>query len=845
MSSQGSNRTDHRSNGSRTPQRTPSNRDPMSPIPSSSPIKFQNPTSPMSQLSTISRGSKATKNLNGNSQADYSDMFRSSPLHYGSETGGFNMKSSSQYSQLGAFRNRVDIQKDSNLLKEVYVQNENQENVNNNIGGDLNSQISSQASSLNQHLVIWGTDVSIGQCKERFKQFLQYNNFNIENLDNQELELIKDVGSENDMMRVVKPLYMQKLEEIYTLEDPFLNLNCHHLYEFDTDLYRKLINYPQEVIPIFDMAVNEVFYDLYPDMQLPHPINIRPFKVMETNDIRSLNPEDINKLKTVSGMVIRCSTVIPEMREAFFKCSVCDSSKAVEVDRGRISEPALCTHCNSNYSFQLIHNRSSYIDKQQVKLQESPEDMPAGQTPCIILLYACADLVDSVQPGDRVQVTGIYRATPVRVNPRQRTVKSVYRTHLDVVHYHKVDNKRLHDENKLYHFSSERIDHMKAMSLLPDIYERLAHAIAPSIYEHEDIKKGILLQLFGGTKKEVSATTVVKRRNFRSEINILLCGDPGTSKSQMLKYVYDLVPRGQYTSGKGSSAVGLTAHITKDPDNRQMVLQPGALVLADGGICCIDEFDKMSDSTRSILHEVMEQQTLSIAKAGIVCQLNARTSILAAANPLESQWNKNKTIIENIQLPHTLISRFDLIYLLLDPQDDIFDRRLAKHLISFYYKANEHDDNLLDLPFLKDYIAYAKNFVHPKLSKEATKVMVENYVEMRKAGAGKGLISAYPRQLESLIRLAEAHAKVRLSNTVELVDVDEAIRLHREAIKQSATDPASGKIDISILTTGLSSTNRKRKQEITNALKNLLNQMSKTSAENTNQQFSYPQVYMN
>jgi len=542
-------------------------------------------------------------------------------------------------------------------------------------------------------------------------------------------------------------------------------------------------------------------------------------------------------------MVIRCSTVIPEMREAFFKCSVCDSSKAVEVDRGRISEPALCTHCNSNYSFQLIHNRSSYIDKQQVKLQESPEDMPAGQTPCIILLYACADLVDSVQPGDRVQVTGIYRATPVRVNPRQRTVKSVYRTHLDVVHYHKVDNKRLHDENKLYHFSSERIDHMKAMSLLPDIYERLAHAIAPSIYEHEDIKKGILLQLFGGTKKEVSATTVVKRRNFRSEINILLCGDPGTSKSQMLKYVYDLVPRGQYTSGKGSSAVGLTAHITKDPDNRQMVLQPGALVLADGGICCIDEFDKMSDSTRSILHEVMEQQTLSIAKAGIVCQLNARTSILAAANPLESQWNKNKTIIENIQLPHTLISRFDLIYLLLDPQDDIFDRRLAKHLISFYYKANEHDDNLLDLPFLKDYIAYAKNFVHPKLSKEATKVMVENYVEMRKAGAGKGLISAYPRQLESLIRLAEAHAKVRLSNTVELVDVDEAIRLHREAIKQSATDPASGKIDISILTTGLSSTNRKRKQEITNALKNLLNQMSKTSAENTNQQFSYPQVY--
>lgn len=357
-----------------------SNRDPMSPAPQSSPIKFQNPTSPMSQLSTISN--KTNRNLNQmHSNGDFSeDLFRSSPLHYGSETGGFNMKSSSAHSNIGVFRNRVDIQKDTNLLKEVYVPNENQENVNNNIGGgsefdNMGSQLgaSSQASTINQHLVIWGTDVSIGQCKERFKQFLNFSNFDLENLDANELELIKDVGSEMDEMRSRKPLYMQKLEEIYTLEDPFLNLNCSHLNEFDNELYRKLINYPQEVIPIFDMAVNEVFYDLYPDMQLPHPINIRPYKVLETNSIRSLDPADINKLKTISGMVVRCSTVIPEMREAFFKCSVCDSTKTVEVDRGRIAEPTLCTHCNSNYSFQLIHNRSSYIDKQQIKLQESPE----------------------------------------------------------------------------------------------------------------------------------------------------------------------------------------------------------------------------------------------------------------------------------------------------------------------------------------------------------------------------------------------------------------------------------------------------------------------------------------
>ena len=217
----------------------------------------------MSQLSTISRASKVTTNgkhhANG-SQADFSDMFRSSPLHYGSETGGFNLKSSSQYSQLGAFRNRVDIQKESGLVKEVYMHSqENQENVTNNVAGSemIGHSQASAATSSQQHLVIWGTDVSIGQCKERFKQFLNYANFNPENLGDEELEMIREAGSETGTGRITKPLYMQKLEEIYTLEDPFLNLDCHHLYEFDADLYRKLVNYPQEVIPIFDMAVNE------------------------------------------------------------------------------------------------------------------------------------------------------------------------------------------------------------------------------------------------------------------------------------------------------------------------------------------------------------------------------------------------------------------------------------------------------------------------------------------------------------------------------------------------------------------------------------------------------------
>ncbi|KAG7660696.1 mcm4 [[Candida] subhashii] len=717
-------------------------------------------------------------------------------------------------------------------------------------GGPGSDNLSSQIIEDDEPVrVIWGTNVSIQECSNAFRDFLL--SFKYEYRKNYDRELVEPEDRQL--------YYVEQLNNIREMGITNLNLDARNLlaYPPTNKLFYQLVNYPQEIIPIMDHTIKDCMIQIVTDAAANtsnEPISnsldeietnvytIRPYNInMIERGIRELNPNDIDKLVSVKGLTLRSTSIIPDMKVAFFKCNACGHTVGVEIDRGVISEPSKCPRevCGSKNYMELIHNRSSFADKQVIKLQETPDLVPDGQTPHSINLCVYDELVDSCRAGDRVEVCGIFRSVPVRANSKQRALKSLYKTYLDVVHIKKIDKKRLgadistleqeitNDEvEQTRRISEDEINRIKEISQRDDLYEVLARSLAPSIYEMDDVKKGILLQLFGGTNK-----TFKKGGRYRGDINVLLCGDPSTSKSQILQYVHKIAPRGVYTSGKGSSAVGLTAYITRDIDTKQLVLESGALVLSDGGVCCIDEFDKMSDSTRSVLHEVMEQQTISIAKAGIITTLNARTSILASANPINSRYDPNLPVTSNIDLPPPLLSRFDLVYLILDKVDETIDRQLARHLTDMYLEDTPDTVNnnyVLPVELLTVYIQYAKENIHPVMTEEGKNELVRSYVDMRKMGedsrSSEKRITATTRQLESMIRLSEAHAKMRLSHRVELIDVKEAVRLIKSAIKDYATDPITGRIDMDMVQTGTTYAQRRVQEDLVHEIMKIIDE---------------------
>lgn len=431
----------------------------------------------------------------------------------------------------------------------------------------------------------------------------------------------------------------------------------------------------------------------------------------------------------------------------------------------------------------VVHEKSQFIDQQVLKLQEAPDDVPVGELPRHILVSADRYLANRVVPGSRCTVMGVFSIYNSQKNSKNSGAVAIRNPYLRAVG---IQTDVSHNQGgATMQFTEEEEQEFLEMSRRPDLYELFSSCIAPSIFGNLDIKKAITCLLMGGSKK-----ILPDGMRLRGDINVLLLGDPGTAKSQLLKFVEKCSPIAIYTSGKGSSAAGLTASVQRDTSTREFYLEGGAMVLADGGAVCIDEFDKMRDEDRVAIHEAMEQQTISIAKAGITTILNARTSVLAAANPIFGRYDDLKTPGENIDFQTTILSRFDLIFIVRDTHDRNRDETIAKHVMNLHMNGQANTNNPeaaqaeISVEKMKRYISYAKSRCAPRLSPEAAEKLSSHFVSIRRqvarAEADANQRSSIPitvRQLESLVRISESLAKLELAPIATEKHVDEAIRL--------------------------------------------------------------------
>jgi DNA replication licensing factor MCM5 len=509
--------------------------------------------------------------------------------------------------------------------------------------------------------------------------------------------------------------------------------------------------------------------------------------------IRGLTATNVSHLVRIPGIVIGASTLSSKATSLHIQCRNCGNVEHIAVNSGfsGITLPRVCSRpkglddgsdkCPLDPYF-VVHEKSQFIDQQVLKLQEAPDDVPVGELPRHILVSADRYLANRVVPGSRCTVMGVFSIYNSQKNSKNSGAVAIRNPYLRAVG---IQTDISHNQGgATMQFTEEEEQEFLEMSRRPDLYEIFSSCIAPSIFGNADIKKAITCLLMGGSKK-----ILPDGMRLRGDINVLLLGDPGTAKSQLLKFVEKCSPIAIYTSGKGSSAAGLTASVQRDTSTREFYLEGGAMVLADGGAVCIDEFDKMRDEDRVAIHEAMEQQTISIAKAGITTILNARTSVLAAANPIFGRYDDLKTPGENIDFQTTILSRFDLIFIVRDTHDRNRDETIAKHVMNLHMngQANNNPEaaqSEIPVEKMKRYISYAKSRCAPRLSPEAAEKLSSHFVSIRRqvarAEADANQRSSIPitvRQLESLVRISESLAKLELAPIATEKHVDEAIRL--------------------------------------------------------------------
>ncbi|MDD5684768.1 MAG: minichromosome maintenance protein MCM [Methanoregulaceae archaeon] len=547
----------------------------------------------------------------------------------------------------------------------------------------------------------------------------------------------------------------------------------------------------------------------------PAEINIRFINLPRKIGIRHIRSDHINKFVSVEGILRKTTEVRPRIVQAVFRCPGGHLTTR-EQGYGKFREPEGCATDGCTFKkLELVPKRSRFIDSQKLRIQESPEGLRGGEQPQTLDVDATDDLTGRVAPGDRVVINGILRSIQRVSHGDKSTIFDIYlecnSIEIAEKEYEEVEIEEK-DEEEIIRLSRD-----------PNIYRKITHSIAPTIYGNEDVKEAIALQLFGGITKEMPDGS-----HLRGDIHVLLIGDPGIAKSQLLRYVVKLSPRAIYTSGQSSTSAGLTATAVKDEfGDGRWTLEAGALVLADMGIAAVDEMDKMHKEDRSALHEAMEQQSISVAKAGITATLKSRCALLGAANPKYGRFDDYAPIGDQINMPASLLSRFDLIFVMSDKPDHKRDAAIAEHILKAHnigetiaqhsrqpipgvddeYIAEQLKPVTPDIEpmIFRKYVAYAKRTCFPRLTDDARNSLIDYYMKLRDlASESSKPVPVTARQLEALVRLAEASARIRLSNTIEPVDAERVVKIVDTCLRQVAYDAKSGSFDIDRVVTGFS-----------------------------------------